>query len=422
MLLHGTPSILLRHTLRIGSLGRALAVAVLVAAGAMACDKVPLTAPAGTVITLVAQTNALPINGSTDLVAVLIENGTTSTGTGTGATTTPSAGTPVHNGTLVTFTTSLGRIEPAEARTTNGRVSVTLVADGRSGIAKITAFSGSASQTLEIKIGAAAAERVLVTAAPSIVPATGGQATISARVEDESGNPLIGVPVSFSTTAGTLSAQSGLTNDSGFATTVLTTTTEATVTANAGSMSSTATIKVRSRSSITLTSPTGAVYVGAPATFVVKPGTAVAFRNVFIEFGDGESWDLGAISSDTTVVHYYTSDGLFQATVTGTDVDGGAAEARGSVGVAPISFAVSSTPTTAAKNELFVFAVTGLPASVPIDRFVWSFGDGGAQTTSVASTTHAYTTAGIKTVTVTVYPLYGGSKAATFQVLVTETS
>jgi hypothetical protein len=54
--------------------------------GSAACDKVPLVAPAGTVITLVSSTNVLPINGSTDLVAVLIESGTASTGTGTGNT------------------------------------------------------------------------------------------------------------------------------------------------------------------------------------------------------------------------------------------------------------------------------------------------------------------------------------------------
>ena len=43
----------------------------------VACDKVPLLAPAGTVITLVSTSNTLPINGSTDVVAVLIENGST---------------------------------------------------------------------------------------------------------------------------------------------------------------------------------------------------------------------------------------------------------------------------------------------------------------------------------------------------------
>jgi len=261
-----------------------------------ACDKMPLTAPAGTVITLVSTTNVLPVNGSTDVVAVLIENGTS----GTGTTATPAAGTPVHNGTLVTFTTSLGRIEPAEARTTNGRVTVKLVADGRSGTATISAFSGAATKTVDIKIGAAAAERVALTASPTSVPANGGTSTLSARVEDISGNPLFGVPVAFTTTAGNLSAGSAVTNESGTASVTISTTLAATVTASAGGKTSTASITVRSRSNITLTPPAGTVFVGAAASFTVTPGTAVALTGVTITFGDGTSQKLGAISSAST--------------------------------------------------------------------------------------------------------------------------
>ena len=84
----------------------------------------------------------LPIAGSTDITAVVIE----------------SAGTPVQNGTVVTFTSSLGTIEPREARTSNGQVTVRYVAGTQSGTAKIGAFSGgSKSEDLEILVGAAAA-------------------------------------------------------------------------------------------------------------------------------------------------------------------------------------------------------------------------------------------------------------------------
>src|SRR5260221_4426796 len=89
----------------VASLGIALAFASIL----VACNKVPLTAPSGTVITLISSTNVLPVNGSTDITAVLIESGSTTTSTAT--TGVAGAGTPVHNGTLVTFTTSLGKIE-----------------------------------------------------------------------------------------------------------------------------------------------------------------------------------------------------------------------------------------------------------------------------------------------------------------------
>jgi adhesin/invasin len=388
----------------------------------MACDKVPLTAPAGTVITLISATNVLPINGSTEVVAVLIENGTSGSGQGgTGGTT--SSGTPVHNGTLVTFTTSLGKIEPVEARTVNGRVTVTLVADGRSGIATITAFSGSASETLEVKIGAAAAERVSVTASPSSVPADGGTVTVSARVEDVAGNPLSGVPVTFTTTAGTLSTQTVLTNESGFATTFLSTTTEATVTASSGGKSSSATVKVKARSQITVTSPAGSVFVGQSTSFTVTPAAGVAFKQVTIDFGDGESKPLGAISSPTTVVHTYADDGEFQIEVTGIDVDGGTAVASGGVSVIPFSVSVTASPTTGTTSTIFTFTVTDIPATVPIAKYVWNFGDGNAPLeTNSKVATRGYQSTGFKTITVTVHPVVGDPKSATVQVLVTEDS
>ena len=121
---------------------------------ATGCDKVPLTAPTGSVITLFATNSTVPLNGEVEIVATVIENGTassggTGTGTGSGTGTTSStsadAGTPVQNGTQISFTTTLGSIEPAEARTNNGQVRVKFRSNGQSGTATITAFSGGAS-------------------------------------------------------------------------------------------------------------------------------------------------------------------------------------------------------------------------------------------------------------------------------------
>src|SRR6185503_18332794 len=166
--------------------------------------------------------------------AVIIEGGQTA-GTGTTpGTVEAGVGTPVHDGTQVLFTTSIGRIEPAEAKTTNGRVTVKLFGDGRSGVAKVTAYSGAATSTVEVDVGAAGATRLALTANPQSLPPTGGTAVISARVEDMQGNGIGGVPVSFSTTKGNLSAGTAVTNDLGTAQTSLTTVAEATVTASAG--------------------------------------------------------------------------------------------------------------------------------------------------------------------------------------------
>jgi hypothetical protein len=116
------------------------------------CESVPLTAPAGTGITLLASPASLSVNGAATITAVLNEGAFLPDPDG-GGTTIDGVGTPVHNGTVVTFVTSLGRMQPAEARTVGGRAQATLIADGRSGVAVITAFSGGASQMLEVPIG-----------------------------------------------------------------------------------------------------------------------------------------------------------------------------------------------------------------------------------------------------------------------------
>src|SRR3954468_17940770 len=139
----------------------ALLLALAIPLGVVSCDKVPLLAPTGTVITLLTTSNTVSLNSTVDLIATAIENGQaagTGTGTGTGSvsTGTSGAGTPVQNGTLITFTTTIGHVEPAEARTHNGQVTVKLITTGQSGTATITAYSGGASTSLQLKIGTAA--------------------------------------------------------------------------------------------------------------------------------------------------------------------------------------------------------------------------------------------------------------------------
>src|SRR3954452_6285363 len=134
-----------------------------------ACDKVPLLAPTGTVITLIPVTTSVAPNSEVEIIATVIENGVAAAGSGGpsgGSTSSSGAGTPVQNGTVITFTTTIGRIEPTEARTHNGQVSVKLITAGQSGTATVTAYSGGASTNLQVRVGAAAVDHVLLTANP----------------------------------------------------------------------------------------------------------------------------------------------------------------------------------------------------------------------------------------------------------------
>ena len=94
-----------------------------------ACDKLPLLAPQESTITLSTASTVVQANGTTEIRATVLE----------------SSGTPVQNGTTVTFTTNLGTLSPVDARTLNGVATARFVANGQSGTAAIKAISGGAA-------------------------------------------------------------------------------------------------------------------------------------------------------------------------------------------------------------------------------------------------------------------------------------
>ena len=164
------------------SLQNALAGLALVVLGTSACERVPLTAPSGSTISLTTSVTTLGSNDSTEIVAQLLE----------------AAGVPPHSGTTVTFTTNMGRVVPAVAETdASGRARVTFQAAGASGTAVISAASGGASSgtngSVRIAVGTAAVGRVSLSANPNPISANGGVATITANVVDLNGGVLPGV-------------------------------------------------------------------------------------------------------------------------------------------------------------------------------------------------------------------------------------
>ena len=299
-----------------------LALAAAAAFGVIAsgsCDKLPLLAPQGTVISLFSNSLVLPLNGSVQITATAIEAGAGAPTTPTtptpptpgtpGTPTTPAAptpgvpgtGTPVHNGTVITFTTTLGRLEPAEARTHNGQANVSLVSSGQSGTARIVAFSGGArSAELVIRVGSAASSRVILSATPAQLPAVGGTSQISARVEDTDGSAVTGAPVTFSATSGNITPTTANTDNNGIALATLQANASTDVTARSGSAEGKITVSLRPRSGLTLTGPATPPSEGLPATFTVAFAATANITNVRIDFGDGEARSLGAISGSTT--------------------------------------------------------------------------------------------------------------------------
>ena len=386
---------------------------------ASACDKVPLLAPTGSVISVFASANTVALNSDIEIVANVIENGTAQSApttpgtgtpgtgtTGTTSTTTAGAGTPVQNGTLVSFTTTIGRIEPSEARTSNGQVRVRFFSGTQSGTATITAFSGGASGKLEnLKVGAAAVERVIVSASPQTLPPGGGTSTISARVEDASGLGLSGVPVTFTTDQGSLNPPTATTDSSGVATTSLNAPRTAKVTANVAGKTADVTVTLSPRTGISISGPTAAVAAGLPAAFTVGVAATANIQNVTVDFGDGRQISLGAISGSTTIQHVYNEAGTYTVRATATDASGFTEQAATAVTILPAQPpAVTITgPQTATRGESVLFTANVSGATSTILRYEWDFGEGANPRTVVTTgnrATTTYVTNGTKVVNV----------------------
>ena len=121
---------------------RYLQLVLLAIAATAACDRYPLVAPVASTISVSARDTKVLPGGSTEVFAVVVEE----------------AGTPVHNGTVVRFTSTLGRVEPEQATTRDGVARTTFTAGSTTGTAKVTASSGAAAATnlgnvVEITVG-----------------------------------------------------------------------------------------------------------------------------------------------------------------------------------------------------------------------------------------------------------------------------
>ena len=397
-----------------------LALIVLPFALVLACDKVPLLAPTGTVISLLPQTTSVSLNSEVTIIATAIENGgqVASPGTGTGTITTRTgAGTPVHNGTLITFTTTLGRIEPSEARTHNGSVSVRLITGGASGTATITAFSGGASASTNLRVGTAAAGRISVTTSPQSLGASGGTATVFATVTDEGGSPIGGVPVTFSTDRGSVSPGTAPTDANGVATATLTTNGTAKVTATAGAQSGTATVNVNARALASFTVTPATAPAGTAVTFTVTPAANANVSNVRIDFDDGEVRDLGPITAAQPVPKVYNSTGTFTARATATDATGDTTPLTATVVISALPFTVTAAPNPGIVNFPMTFTAN-VPAGTAVSRYVFTFSEGGGPFTQAGpSRSHTFTTTGPKVVRVDVFGV-GGALLGTGEITV----
>ena len=394
----------------------ALALPCLAAACLLACDATPLVAPTRSTLSLDVADTVVPAGGSTTLTARVIEP----------------AGTPVHDGTVVTFSATLGEVYPSEAPTVRGSARATFTAGPASGVADIRAYSGGAiSESVEVTVGAAAVASVRLTTSPGSLPPGGGDATLAALVLDAGQSPLRNVRVAFSASAGTLRDSRATTDARGEARTVLRTTATAEVTASAGEAEAAATVTVDAPTAITITPSPATPVAGQPVSFAVSlVNETHAVRSVTIDFGDGESRALGAVAA-ATVSHTYRKAGAYTVTVRATDVGGHVASSSIVVEVAEppaIQVALSAAPAEPVAGQPVTFTVTvAPPAGAPAVRsVVMDFGDGSdneslGALSGTRTFAHVYATPGSYIATATLTDAAGRRSAASVGVAVAAT-
>lgn len=404
---------------------RLWAIAALTVAVVMACDRVPLTSPTGSTIVVTIDKDTLPLGGSATVIAVVTE----------------SAGTAVHNGTMVTFQPSIGRTDPVEAPTVNGKATVTFLAGSTSGAGVIHAFSGgartgsgnSSAGGASVKVGTAGVERIGVRAEPLNVPVTGGTVVIIATLFDAAGNSIINTPITFSSDFGSLSSSIATTDANGEARVSLTTNRTTVVTVNAGAKSQPFTLQALSPPTITITCTGTTFNVGVPVSCTLKPQasgnstSSAPIQNVTINWGDGSGErPIGVVTGDTVVAHTFTTPGVYQLTAAVTDTNSQRAVAVTSLNVtrAIPTISISGSAATAAVGATVTFTVTPPPAPlVPISGVVVQFGDGTGRNlgavTAAQVVTKIYTSAGSYQVSATVTDTAGTSNTATTAIIIT---
>lgn len=271
------------------------------------CEFVGPTAPLLSAIDISANPLAIGLNGEVSTVTVIVSQADSN---------------PPPNGTIVFLTTTLGTI-PAQVNLSNGRAAAALMSGAQSGIATVTAVSGNnITAVIDIAMGSSFAQ-LSVTATPTTLPSSGGTSEIRAVASDENGEPLVNIPVTFTTTAGTLASGGSIvrTDGDGEAVDQLTTTAPATVTATSGSISGSVSITLEPDNvppvAAFSNSPTSAmvgqeVFFNASAS-LDSDGTIVSYEWAF---GDGS----GGSGRETS--HAFDAPGTYVVVLTVTDDDG----------------------------------------------------------------------------------------------------
>jgi hypothetical protein len=210
-----------------------------------------------------------------------------------------------------------------------------------------------------------------ISANPATVSSAGGEIVLTATVRQSDGAPVTNVFVHFTTTAGSLSDESVKTDPEGIARVRLTATESTTIRARAQGKAIDIVLPVQN---FELTLTPAQPGRNQLTTIHIRLGAAgqTVSGNLTIDFGDGQTADLGMVTGEATTQHAWRDEGAFTMTVT---LRQGAAESRSTTqvevsGFSPLSDQIDARLVTwlsPATTNVSDWAITSEIRSISID-------------------------------------------------------
>ena len=171
---------------------------------------------------------------------------------------------------------------------------------------------------------------------------------------------------------------------------------------SSGTASGSVTIVVTNAPSLVITPPTNPPSVGLPAafTFAVTAATSngSAVRDLTVDWGDGQTQSLGAVTGNAVVSHIYNRTGTFVVAGTVTDATGNRQTVSTAVSVISPptpTVIVTPSPQSAPGGSTITFTIDiRAPSGISIQDVTINWGDGQTQSLGGASgtitVTHPY--------------------------------
>jgi adhesin/invasin len=280
-------------------------------------------------------------------------------------------------GVTVNWSSSAGSLaSPTSVTDGNGVATVVLISPTTAGSATVQASANTATASIRVTFAAGEPARIAITPTNATIIANGtSRVTLNANVEDAHGNLVgAGIPVTWSTSAGTFASSSSTTNANGVATIELISATLAglaTVQARSG--------QVNDSTTVTFSADVPAVIsLSADSATLVADGVSTATLSARVDDASGNSVGAG-------VVVNWSADAGKLSSLSSTTNDSGVATVVLTSSTTAQAANVSASSGAASESTSVVF-VAGAPALITLEASPADIIANGTDTSTLSAT------------------------------------